>query len=97
MNTGNARTEGESEEWWERFQDLIDDQSDFPSEYTFKFIVPSNELEDLKALFGQQAISLRPSRKGNYTSVTATLEMHSSDEIVAVYKAAAKIPGVVSL
>ena len=97
MNTGYVRNEGESEEWWERFKDLIDDQSDFPSTYTFKFIAPSNELDALKALFGRQKISLRPSRKGNYTSVTAKIEMHSSDEIVAVYKAAAKIPGVVSL
>ena len=85
------------EEWWDRFQDLLDDQSEWPSDYTFKFIAPAAELENLKAVFGHHTISIRPSRKGNYASVTATMQMHSSDEILAVYKSASKIPGLVSL
>ena len=93
----NTQQNERPEEWWDRFQSLLDDQTDWPSEYTFKFIAPSTELEDLKAVFGQVSLLVRPSRKGNYSSVTATLRMHSSDEVLAVYKAAAKIPGVVSL
>lgn len=85
------------EAWWERFKTLLDEQTEWPSEYTFKFIAPADELENLKAVFGQHEVSVRPSSKGNYASVTARMEMHSSDEVIAVYQDAARIPGVVSL
>lgn len=85
------------EEWWARFQTLLDEQTEWPSVYTFKFIAPADELENLKAVFGQHEIKVRPSSKGNYASVTARMEMHSSDEVIAVYQDAARIPGVVSL
>lgn len=97
MPADNQDNQEKSDEWWERFQALLDDQTEWPSDYTFKFIAPADELEDLKAVFGMQPISVRPSRMGNYASVTATIEMHSSDEVIAMYQAAAKIPGVVSL
>ena len=34
-------------------------------------------------------VKVRVSRQGNYISVTARMEMHSSYEIIALYKAAA--------
>jgi hypothetical protein len=84
-------------EWWDRFQDLLDDQIDFPSEYLFKFIVPVSNLEDLKGIFGHYPVEVRESSKGNYVSVTARMEVHSSDEVIALYSAAAEIEDVISL
>ena len=84
-------------EWWTRFQALLDDQIEFPSEYLFKFIAPVESLEELKSVFGHYPVEVRESRKGNYVSVTARIEMHSSDEVIAVYSAAAEIEDVISL
>ncbi len=84
-------------EWWDRFQSLLDAQIDWPSEYMFKFIVPSDNLDDLKAVFGENPVRVRASRKGNYMSVTARLHMTSSDEVVAIYHAAGRVEGVISL
>lgn len=83
--------------WWSRFQSLLDDQVEWPEEYLFKFIAPQASLEDLKAVFGRYPIEVRASSKGNYYSVTARMRMHSSDEVIAVYKAAAEVEGVISL
>ncbi|MBO6574199.1 MAG: DUF493 domain-containing protein [Rhodothermales bacterium] len=85
------------QDWWDRFQKLLDDQNDWPSAYTFKFIVPSGSLDALKQVFGQVDLAVRESRKGNFLSVTAVMTMHSSDEVVAMYHAAGRVEGVISL
>lgn len=84
-------------DWWESFQELLEDQIDFPGEYLFKFIVPRTNLDDLKSVFGRHPVRVRESRKGNYVSVTARMHMHSSDEVIAVYSAAAEVDDVISL
>jgi putative lipoic acid-binding regulatory protein len=83
--------------WWDRFQELLDDQNDWPAEYLFKFIAPSTERETLRAVFGHYPVTIRESRKGNYVSLTARMEVQSSDEIIAIYKAAARVPGIIAL
>ena len=84
-------------EWWARFQALLDDQVDWPSEYLFKFIVPSEQLGELKEVFEGHPVRVRASSKGNYMSVTARLHMESSEAVLAVYQAAGRIQGVISL
>ncbi|MDX1390723.1 MAG: DUF493 domain-containing protein [Acidobacteriota bacterium] len=81
----------------DRFQKLLDEEHAWPAEYTFKFIVPEAELDRVKGIFGQVPVSVRPSRNGRYMSVTATMLIHSSDEIVAVYEEAGRIDGLIAL
>ncbi len=88
---------GKGEAWWERFQDLLDEQMEWPSLYVFKFIAPQARLDQLTAVFGRHPVKVRVSRQGNYISVTARMEMHSSYEIIALYKAAAVVEGVILL
>lgn len=92
---------GTGEAWWIRFQELLDEQTEWPSPYLFKFIVPRAGVEEMKALFDdqpvQRPVKVRASKAGNYASVTALLEMQSSDEVIAVYAAAAEVDGVISL
>lgn len=83
--------------WWDRFQELLDHQNEWPAEYLFKFIAPSSEREALRAIFGLYPVMIRESRKGNYISLTARMEVQSSDEIIAIYKAAARVRGVIAL
>lgn len=84
-------------EWWARFQALLDEQVEWPSEYLFKFIVPTSSLEALTAVFGDHPVRVRASSKGNYASVTARMHMTSSEDVLAIYRAAGKVDGVISL
>ena len=86
-----------NEAWWTRFQELLDEQSEWPGDYTFKFIAPQTELNALKDIFGGHPVKVRASSKGNYVSVTARLHMYSSDDVITIYKSAREIEGVISL
>lgn len=86
-----------SDDWWVHFQALLDDQTQWPSQYLFKFIVPKRGLEALQAIFGDHPVTVRASARGNYLSLTARMEMQSSDEVIAVYTAAGQVEGVISL
>ncbi|MFT4604587.1 MAG: putative lipoic acid-binding regulatory protein [Rhodothermales bacterium] len=85
------------DDWWDRFQKLLDDQNEWPTDYIFKFIAPATRVDELKAVFGQVELSVRESRKGKYQSVTAVMNMHSSDEVLAIYHAVGRIDGVIAL
>ncbi|PEN13576.1 DUF493 domain-containing protein [Longibacter salinarum] len=90
--------EAENDEaWWERFRELLDDQNDWPTRYTFKFIAPSDTVEDLKGVFDDHPVRVRESSKGNYMSVTAHLRCETSDDVIAIYEEASDIEGVISL
>ena len=86
-----------NQQWWDRFQALLEDGVDWPSEYLFKFIVPIQQVEEVERLFHKLPVRVRESSKGNYASVTASVEVHSSDEIIAMYTSAAKIEGIILL
>lgn len=85
------------EEWWNRFKELLDDQNDWPTQYTFKFIAPAGQVDKVKTVFGDHPVRVRESSKGNYKSVTANLRMSSSEEVVSIYEEASRIDGVISL
>lgn len=84
-------------DWWTRFRELLDDQNDWPATYTFKFIVPTDGLDAMKAVFDGHPLRVRASSKGNYVSVTARMMMPSSEAVIDVYRAAASVEGVISL
>jgi len=85
------------DDWWNEFRDLLDDQNDWPTKYTFKFIAPSPRLDALKDVFGDHPVQVRSSSKGNYKSVTARMRMESSEDVVAIYEEASSIDDVISL
>lgn len=86
-----------SQAWWDRFQDLLEKDRTWPSEYLFKFIVPRSSLDDLKQLFGEHPVVVRASTRGRYVSVTARIQMQNSGEVVEMYRAAGEVEGVISL
>lgn len=80
------------------FRERLDEYYDWPCHYLFKFIAPQHLLDEVTALFGDDTeISTRESRKGNYVSVTAEVEMGGSEEVIEVYRQAAEIGGVMPL
>lgn len=94
LNQPEAENE---EEWWNRFRELLDDQNDWPTRYTFKFIAPASQLDELKDVFGEHPVRVRESSKGNYKSVTAHLRMSSSEEVIGIYEEASGIEDVIAL
>lgn len=90
--------EAESDEaWWNRFKELLDDQNEWPTQYTFKFIAPAAQVDELKDVFGDHPVRVRESSKGNYKSVTAHLRMSSSEEVLAIYEEVSTIEDVIAL
>lgn len=83
----------------EKFKALLEEQYDWPAHYTYKFIVPTQNLDELKELLShyEAEVSERPSRKGNYTSVTVKMKRHGPEEVVVVYQKVSIIKGLVSL
>lgn len=85
-----------------RFEKLYKqlEQEDWPRLYFFKFIAPSDSrtIALVTRLFeDENNITMRPSRKGNYTSISVKEVMMSAASVIDVYEKAAQIKGVISL
>jgi len=82
----------------QQFKQRLDEHHHWPCIYMFKFIVPLNQTQKILDLFeSRDELHTRPSRYGRYMSITAKCTVNSSDEVVAVYQAAAQVQGVISL
>lgn len=80
------------------FKERLDGYYDWPCSYLFKFIAPRERLDEVIGLFGDEIeVATRESRRGNYVSVTAEVEMGSSEEVVGFYRRAGEIDGVMPL
>lgn len=79
------------------FKEQLDSQTDFPTLYMFKFIVPVGKEKQVANLLPNNEMVVKKSNKGNYVSVTIKAMMPSSDSIVAIYKRASEIEGIISL
>jgi hypothetical protein len=75
----------------------LDEHYSWPSLYTFKFIVPAPQVEEVKKLFPLHESTEKKSTKGNYVSVTYNMMMPGSDEVIAVYNLVSVIEGVIAL
>ena len=80
-----------------KFKQMLDEHHQWPCPYVFKFIVPSGQMDNFRALFPETPMTTRESRSGKYTSVTLESHMCSANEVMAVYEKAGNIPGIMSL
>ncbi|WP_462324688.1 DUF493 family protein [Desulfoplanes sp.] len=80
------------------FAERLDEAHDWPCTYTFKFIVPKAQKEEVVSLFGPEAsIRKTASRTGKYISITVELGMESSAQVIDIYKLTATIQGIITL
>lgn len=95
----HAIPEGDNAGTYESFKEKLMQVQKFPSEYAFKFIVTGDAdmLSNLKALFPNDELTTKPSKTGKYISVTIVKAMQDADEVVALYKEAGKIKGIMLL
>lgn len=86
-----------SEDKWLSFERNLEEHHAWPCRYLFKFIVAQAGVEAVQDLFPGVETALRPSSTGKYVSVSAEVLASSAAEVVAVYRKAEAIPGIVSL
>lgn len=80
-----------------QFRQVLDETHQWPCPYIFKFIVPSENIDQLVGLFPDHDIQQRSSKSGKYISVTVESNMCSSKDVMDVYEMVSVVPGVMSL
>ena len=81
---------------WERLRQLLDEQSEWPTIFVFKFIVPKSSFDRLKAVVGSD-LHVRPSSGGKYLGVTLRRLMASSEAVIEVYESVESVEGLIAL
>ncbi len=91
----------DKEAFYIKLKAQLEDTTKFPADYLYKFIVPTdaNQAQEVKDLFdkGGAIINTRKSKTGKYISVSIRLKVKTADEVIAYYKEAESIKGIISL
>lgn len=95
------QSDSKTTEFYNRLREQLAGDTNWPSLYLFKFIVPA-DLEKIATIEGifdgmDATISTRESSKGTFTSVSIKVEMESPDAVVEKYLEVSKVEGVISL
>jgi putative lipoic acid-binding regulatory protein len=92
---------GNTDEFYSKLKVQLDDTTNFPADYLYKFIVPTleDQVAEAKKIFDNTGavIKTKESKTGKYVSVSILLKLKTSEEVIAYYKEAAKIKGIISL
>ncbi|WP_066757708.1 DUF493 family protein [Crocinitomix algicola] len=84
---------------FEKLRELLENLN-YPSVYMYKFIVKQdpNKVAEIKKCFNESAeITTKPSKNGNYISVSVKEMMLNSEAIIERYKAVGQIDNVITL
>lgn len=89
------------EEFYKKLKKQLQETTTFPTDYLFKFIVPSKGegVCDIENIFFEKEASIlkKQSKNGNYTSVSISIKMPTADAIIDKYQQAEKIENIISL
>ena len=90
-----------SEEFYTRLKEQLTSSTNWPSEYLYKFILPSDvhNIAKLEAEFNDMGavISTQQSKTGKFTSVSISVNMPSAQSVIDKYIAISSIEGIISL
>ena len=90
-----------SEEFYARLRSQLAESTVWPSNYLYKFIVPTDtqKIGRIHEIFDNTGavIESKKSKKGNYTSVSVTVNLKGPDEVIEKYKEVGEVKGVISL
>ncbi|WP_430409181.1 DUF493 family protein [Kordia sp.] len=94
-------SKNDTEAFYTKLKAQLEDTTQFPALYLYKFIVPSSEdkIKQVHQIFDNigAVIETKQSSKGTYTSVSITVNMKSADAIIEKYKEASAVEGIISL
>lgn len=89
------------EEFYSRFHEQLLNSQDWPGVYLFKFILREGEVKEqvIKDMFTQKeaVFSKKASSKKTFTSLSVKVTMEDPDAVIAIYKQAQKIKGLITL
>ena len=90
-----------SDEFYRKLKDRLAETTQWPSNYLYKFIVPTDgdKIEQINRIFDNTGavIELKKSKKGKYTSISITVNRQNPDAVIAKYKEVGEVAGVISL
>jgi putative lipoic acid-binding regulatory protein len=90
-----------TEDFYNRLREELNTTSTWPSEYLYKFIVPTEakKIEEVENAFDNMGavIHTNQSKTGKYTSVSVNVMMQSPDHVVEKYIEVSTIEGIISL
>ena len=93
--------EDKNDEFFKRLANELASSADWPAEYLFKFIVPTDtqKITTVEDAFDNMGavIETTQSKTGKYTSVSINVRMQGPDEIIEKYKQLSAIEGIISL
>jgi len=91
----------DKENFYQKLKLQLDETTKFPSDYLYKFIVPTSEnrVAQVRQIFENSAlsISIKKSKTGKYNSISIVINLENSNEVISYYKQAEKIDGIISL
>ncbi len=90
-----------TEEFYKKLKEKLSNDTLWPSNYLYKFIVPSDEkkVAQIKEAFESHDanIQLNESSKGNFVSVSIHVKMKNPDAVIEKYLEVSYIEGIISL
>lgn len=97
----NSDKSNNADEFYERLKTELNNSNQWPSEYLFKFIVPSttanvakveNAFNDMGAV-----ITTKKSKTGKFTSISIDATVDNAEIIIEKYQEVGVIEGIISL
>jgi putative lipoic acid-binding regulatory protein len=89
-----------TEEFYIRLKEELGNTSEWPAEYLYKFIVPTDarKIEKVENAFDNMGavIKTQQSKAGKYTSVSINVMMESPADVVEKYLEVSSIEGIIS-
>lgn len=89
------------DDFYLKFKKKLEDTHSFPTDYIFKYIVPSEQsaIAGVYSIFENSngSISTRDSKNGKYTSITIKVPVNDADDVIIYYRQAAAINGIMML
>lgn len=90
-----------TEDFYIRLKEELANNSSWPSEYLFKFIVPSDatKVETVENAFNEMGavINTTQSKTGKYTSVSISVQMEDPQSVIDKYQELSVVDGIISL
>lgn len=95
-------TQQNSDEFYNKLRDQLQESANWPAEYLYKFIIPTDVKKTaiLEAIFDNMGavINTTESKNGKYTSVSINILMRDPNAVIEKYlEVAEKVEGVISL
>ena len=90
-----------SEEFYSRLKEQLAETSKWPSNYLYKFIVPTDpeKIKQIQDIFDNTGavIESKQSKNAKYTSLSITVNLKNPDAVIRKYKEVGEVKGVISL